>query len=349
MEFLLYGAYGYTGQLITEMAASFGLKPVLSGRNEEKLKALADEYQLEYIPLDLNDQAKLKATLERFPVVLHAAGPFKFTAAPMMEACLTTSTHYLDITGEIDTFELGASKDQAAKEAGVMIMPGVGFDVVPTDCAAAYLKAALPDATHLKIAFAMLGSGVSHGTAMTMAENAGEGGARRIDGKITNVPLGEHAMTVPFIGKDRFVMSIPWGDVSTAYHTTGIPNVETFTTVHPKTYKKVKYQKYIGWLLRSSFVKKQMQKRIDARPAGPSKERRDKAKGLIWGEATNAAGETKTVRLQVIEGYSLTATTALMITKRTIEGQAKPGFQTPAGLFGADLIMQVEGTIREEI
>ncbi|GAB5551197.1 MAG: saccharopine dehydrogenase NADP-binding domain-containing protein [Saprospiraceae bacterium] len=349
MEFLLYGAYGYTGKLITEMASDFDLKPVLSGRNEEKLKALAEKYSLEYITLDLEDKAKLKTTLERFSLVLHAAGPFKFTAAPMMDACLETGTHYLDITGEIDTFELGASKNQAAKEAGIMIMPGVGFDVVPTDCTAAYLKQVLPDATHLKIAFAMLGSGVSHGTAMTMAESAGEGGARRIDGEITKVPLGEHAMTVPFIGKDMFVMSIPWGDVSTAYYTTGIPNIETFTSVHPKTYSKVKYQKYIGWLLRSSFVKKQMQKRINARPAGPSQERREKGKGLIWGQASNAAGETKTVRLQVMEGYSLTATTALMITKWTLEGQAKPGFQTPAGLFGADLIMKVEGTIREEI
>lgn len=345
----MYGAYGYTGKLITEMASEFDLTPVLAGRNEVKLKELAAEYQLQYIALDLKDQTLLKQTLERFPLVLHAAGPFKFTAEPMMNACLETGTHYLDITGEIDTFELGASKDEAAQQAGIMIMPGVGFDVVPTDCTAAYLKQALPDATHLKIAFAMLGSGVSHGTAMTMAENAGEGGARRIDGKITQVPLGEHAMTVPFLGKDMFAMSIPWGDVSTAYYTTGIPNIETFTSVHPKTYKKVKYQKYIGWLLRNSFVKKQMQKRIDAHPAGPSKERRDKGKGLIWGQATNAKGDTKTVRLQVMEGYKLTATTALMIAKSVLEGQAKPGFQTPAGLFGPDLIMQVEGTIREEM
>lgn len=346
MEFLLYGAYGYTGKLITELAAQYGLRPVLSGRNPEKLQSLAAEHGLEYLALDLNNQAALEAALERFPLVLHAAGPFKYTAKPMMEACLATGTHYLDITGEIEVFELAHSFDSAASAKNKMIMSGVGFDVVPTDCLAAYLKKKLPDAVELRLAYASLRGGISKGTASTVIESMGRGSYRRIDGVITAVPLGEHAMTVDFGPKKLFVMSIPWGDVSTAYYTTGIPNIEVLTSVHPKTYKKVKWQQHFGWLLRSPLVKNYLRKQLDKRPAGPSAEKRQKASSVIWGEVKNAAGKIETARLETIEGYTLTAHTSLMITKRVLEGDFKPGFQTPAGCYGPDLIIEVEGTRR---
>ncbi len=348
MRFLLYGAYGYTGKLMVKMAKDFGLTPVLAGRNEAKLKEVADEAGYEYIVLDLTDTAKLEDTLQDFTVVLHAAGPFKFTAKPMMDACLKTKTHYLDITGEIAVFELGASKDENAQSAGIMVMPGVGFDVVPTDCTAAYLKNKMPDAVDLKLAFAPMGGGVSHGTALTMAEGLGEPSARRIDGEIIAVPLGEHAMTVPFMGKDIFVMSIPWGDVSTAYHTTGILNIETFTRANPKTHKGLKYQKYFGWILRSNFVKDRMRKKIKSRPAGPSDERRASGRMVIWGQATNAAGEQTIARLTTPEGYTLTAFMGLNITKKVLEGNFKPGFQTPAGCYGADLVFEMDGVTRDD-
>ena len=344
MEFLLYGAYGYTGQLITEMAKDYGLKPVLSGRNAEKLQALASEHNLDYLAIDLHDQEKLRSTLERFPLVLHAAGPFKYTARPMMEACLATGTHYLDITGEIEVFELGSSYDAQASAKNIMIMPGVGFDVVPTDCLGAYLKQQLPDATHLRLAFATLGGGVSKGTASTMLETLGEGSARRINGKITKVPIGENSMTVDFGTKKLLVMSIPWGDVSTAYYTTGIPNIETFTKVHPKTYKKVKWQNIFRWVFRVPLIKNFMKKQLDKRPAGPSAAKRATAKSVVWGEVKNAKGEIKTANLETVEGYTLTAMTSLMISKRVLTGDFKPGFQTPAGCYGADLVREVKGT-----
>lgn len=348
MEFLLYGAYGYTGKLITEMAASIGgLKPVLAGRNAKKLEVLADQYGYESLVLGLDDKAALEAALQRFPLVLHAAGPFKYTARPMMEACLATGTHYMDITGEIETFELAHGFSREASAKNIMMMPGVGFDVVPTDCLAAFLKAQLPDAQELKLAYATLKGGISRGTAMTMAEAAGEGSARRINGKITRVPLGEHTMTVDFGPKSLFVMSIPWGDVSTAYYTTGIPNVEVYSAVHPKTYKKVKWQKYLGWFLRLGLVKNQIRKQARLRPAGPSAERRAAATSLIWGQVKNASGASKTARLQTLDGYTLTATTSLMITSKVLEGNFQPGFQTPAGCYGADLIMEVKESRRE--
>jgi short subunit dehydrogenase-like uncharacterized protein len=102
-----------------------------------------------------------------------------------------------------------------------------------------------------------------------------------------------------------FVMCIPWGDISTAYTTTGIPDIETYTGASPKTYSLLKWQFLYNWLLRTSLVRNIAKKKIKQKPAGPTDEMRANAKGFVWGEVTNAQGEKKAVRLQCPEGYTL--------------------------------------------
>jgi len=348
MKFLLYGAYGYTGRLIAEMASDYGLHPILAGRNPGKLEEMADlGYPTKAFSLE--DTQSLDQALEEVEVVLHAAGPFKYTARPMVEACLRKGVHYLDITGEIEVFEAVHRKDSAALEKNIMLMSGVGFDVVPTDCMAAYLKDQLPDATHLQLAFANLGGAMSHGTSLTMVESLGEASARRKDGKIIKVPLGHAGMMVPFMAKEYYCMAIPWGDVSTAYYTTGIPNIETFTRTRPKTHRMVRLQGMFNWLLKTPLVKNFVRKQVEKRPAGPDPEKRAQASSQIWGKVWNEKGESKEARMKTPEGYTLTAITSLMITKRVLEGDWKAGHQTPAGLFGKDFIMEVEGVERENL
>ena len=130
-------------------------------------------------------------------MVLHCAGPFSRTARPMVEACLRNKKHYTDITGEIAVFEACAALDKKAQEAGIMLMPGVGFDVVPTDCLAKHLKGRLPTATRLSLAFYGVGR-LSHGTQATMIMNIGKGGAIRRDGKITGVPAAWKTREIDF-------------------------------------------------------------------------------------------------------------------------------------------------------
>ena len=300
-QWMIYGANGYTGELIARHAKDRGLTPILAGRTASKVQPLAEELGLEYRIFPLDDAENIAKQLEGCDLVLHAAGPFIHTARPMMEACLRSRTHYLDITGEIPVFETGAALGEKAARAEIMMMPGTGFDVVPTDCMAVFLKEQLPDATHLQLAFASQGTRFSRGTALTMTEMLGQSSAVRQNGKITKVPLGHKAMTVEFADDfKRLVMTIPWGDVSTAYYSSGIPNIETYTAVHPKTYRYVK-------------------------------------------------GETRTARSVMPEGYTLTALTSVMIVERILKGQAKPGFQTPAKAYGADLLLEVEGAVRELI
>jgi len=349
MSLLLYGATGYTGQLIAEYAGQYGLQPILAGRSEGKVKALAARWSLPWRAADLNDPAELDAMMKGITVVLHAAGPFQHTAKPMLEACLRNRVHYLDITGEIAIFEMAARMDEKAKAAGIMLLPGAGFDVVPTDCLALYLKNKLPDATHLQLAFAS-GAGLSHGTATTMAENLGEGGAVRQNGKIIRVPmLGHKTMTVPFPGKPLFVMTIPWGDVSTAFYSTGIPNIETYTGVSPASYKWIRRQRYFNWLLRMTWVRNFAKNRIKQRPAGPSPEKRQRSSSLVWGKVYNAAGKSAEATLRTPEGYTLTALTSLLIAKKVLKGNAPIGFQTPAKAYGADLILEIAGVERGDL
>jgi short subunit dehydrogenase-like uncharacterized protein len=304
---------------------------------------------MDFRAFPLEDAETLKAALSEVPLVIHAAGPFRHTAEQMIRACLRSKVHYTDITGEIQVFEMAKRFDAQAREAGVMIMSGVGFDVVPTDCLALFLKQQLPSATRLQLAFTGTGSRTSRGTSTTMAEGAGLPGAKRLGGKIVPVPLGQNGMWIDFGLKKRFVMSIPWGDVSTAFSTTGIPDIETFTAVSPKTFKRLKYQHLFNWLLRTSFVRKQVIKKIRSGPAGPTDAEREKNKSLVWGLVSDDAGSTRQARLVGPEGYTLTAHAALLIAQKIVNGHWKPGYQTPAGCYGAELVMEIPGVSRELI
>jgi short subunit dehydrogenase-like uncharacterized protein len=348
-QFLLYGANGYTGRLIASMAAKYSLQPILAGRNEKEIGLMADQLQYPYRIVDLTNKEQLITILKEVSVVLHAAGPFHRTAKPMMDACLQSGTHYLDITGEIPVFEMAKLYHTPALKSGIMIMPGVGFDVVPTDCLSLFLKDLLPHATRLQLAFASLGGGLSHGTATTMAESLGEGSAARVNGKLIKTPLGHKGMWVDFGEKKLFVMTIPWGDISTAYHTTGIPNIETFTGVSPNIYRLLKWQPLFNWALKTSLVRNYLKKKINQRPAGPSDEARVKAKSVVWGQVQNATGKTMQATLTGPDGYTLTAHSSLIIVKKVLAGSFQTGYQTPAGAYGADLILEVPGTSRKRI
>ena len=344
MSFLIYGANGYTGKLIIETAIQKGLRPVIAGRTENKIKPLAKEFGLEYLVFDLDNVSEVAKHLEKFPLVLNCAGPFSKTAKPMVEACLLSKTKYLDITGEIGVFELVKSYHKKAVEKQILLMPGVGFDVVPTDCVASLLHAKLPDATHLELAFMNLGGGLSHGTVSTIIENLGSGGAIRENGKIISKPIGHKGKWIDFGKKKRFAMTIPWGDVSTAFHTTGIPNIEVYSATPKSTYNLMKFQFLFNPLLRTNFVKRLIQKSVDKKISGPTKDQNEKGRSLVWGMAENATGKIVEARLETPAGYLLTAEMAIHITQKILASNTNFGYHTPAGLFGHKLILEIAGT-----
>jgi len=348
-SFLLYGANGYTGELIARYAAQYDLQPILAGRREAPLKELSNRLGLPYKVISLDDTAALVQALKEVKLVVHAAGPFHLTARPMVEACIQAGAHYLDINGDIGVFEMLREYDQAARAAGIMLLPGAGFDVVPTDCIAVLLKTLIPDASDLKLAFAASGAGVSHGTAMSMAYKLGEGGAVRRGGRIIHAPLGHQGRWIDFGAKKLFTMSIPWGDVSTAYFSTRIPNITSYTAISINVYRLLKLQGLFNWLLRTPLMRNFIKKKIDRRPAGPTDAMRSEAYSLVWGQVYNTTGRKATVKLNCPDGYTLTMQSCLLMVQKIFKGQWKAGYQTPGTAYGAEFIMELPGVQREII
>jgi short subunit dehydrogenase-like uncharacterized protein len=346
-NWLIYGANGYTGELISREAVQRGWRPVLAGRNRQAIETLAAALGLEYRIFGLDDLKAIEAGLTDCAVVLHCAGPFSQTAKPMIEACLLTHTHYLDITGEIAVFEAAATYDAVAKLAGSMLLPGVGFDVVPTDCLAAQLKRQLPSATHLTLAFRGLGR-TSRGTTLTGLEGMSTSGTVRRDGKLIPVPTAWKTRYIDF-GNGRgpvATITLPWGDVSTAYYTTGIPNIEVYMAFRPWARRFIKLSRYFHWLLGSAPVQNYFKTQVKLMPRGATAEQRARSVSYIWGEVRDEAGHVVTARLQTPDGYTLTVLTALAVVEQALGGHTPIGFQTPARAYGPEFIFTIEGITR---
>lgn len=337
-NWMIYGANGYTGELIAREAAARGLRPVLGGRNRERVGRLAAELGLEHrtFPVD-------RADLGGMRLVLHCAGPFAQTSAPMVEACLASGVHYLDITGEIPVFETIYARDAEARAVGVALIPGVGFDVVPTDCLAAMLAQQLPGATELWLAFSTSrGSAASRGTMRTMIEGLGKGGAIRRDGRIVAVPLVFDVREISFPGGPRIAMTIPWGDVASAYRTTGIPNIRVYSGSSRRAIARARRLSRFAPLLRLGPVKRVAQ-RLVPRDAGPSAEQREKGRVELWGRVTRGASEERSAALSTPDGYALTVSAALAAVERVLGDQPLAGSLTPAQAFGAEFVLGLPG------
>jgi len=331
VTFLIYGANGYTGELIAREAVRRGLRPVLSGRSAEKIASLANELGLEARAFSL-DAPKL----EGIDAVLHCAGPFVHTSAPMVRACLDAGAHYLDITGEIAVFETIMAMNDAAVRRGITLIPGVGFDVVPTDCLAAMLAARLPSATELELAFYTPRAELSRGTLKTMIEGIDEGGAIRRDGKIVRVPPAFAVREVPFSCGPRMAMTIPWGDVSTAFHTTGIPNIRVYTGASPKSVARMRRIRSLLPLLGITPVKRLLQAFVNRR-SGPGPEQRASGRTYLWGRVSDGKREV-TMTMTTPEGYAFTVLSALAAIEKLLASPKRPGSFTPAKFFGAEFV-----------
>jgi len=342
-QLMIYGANGYTGELIAKEAIDKGFKPVLAGRNKLAIEKLAKKLDLEYRVFSLDFENEIVSNLSDIHLVTHCAGPFSATAEPMMFACIESKTHYTDITGEIGVFELAQSLNEKANKSGIVICPGVGFDVVPTDCLASMLKEKMPDATHLALGFDS-GSSMSPGTAKTSIEGVASGGRVRKDGKITQVPLAYKERKIDFGNGVKNAVTIPWGDISTAFHSTGIPNVEVYIPMSPTGVKNMRKMNWFRWLVKFKFVQNKMKKQVEKTAKGPDESQRDTIRTFLWGEVTNAAGDKIVGRIETCNGYQLTYLAAVEIAKFLFENDVDGGAYTPSKLIDNQLVYRFEGS-----
>lgn len=340
---MIYGANGYTGELIAREAVRHGARPVLAGRNLSKLQPLARELGLDVRAFTLDTVAEAARQIQGCTLVMHCAGPFSVTAGPMIEACVQAGAHYLDITGEIAVFELAQTFAERARDVGVVICPGVGFDVIPTDCVAAILKQKMPDATHLALGFDTR-SAMSPGTAKTSVEGMARTGMVRRDGRIVGVPLAHRVRQIDFGSGVKQAMAIPWGDVSTAYHSSGIPNIEVFVPASTAMILAARMARYMRPLLAHARVQMALQAWLGKLIKGPDEAARADQTTYVWGEAHNANGESITARVRTANVYSLTVLGAWAVIQHVLHHQPEGGVYTPSRLVGPDLVTRLPGS-----
>lgn len=342
-RWLIYGANGYTGALIAEEAAKRGLDFVVAGRSRAKLAQVVFKVRRPLRLFKLYSAEMIVPHLHGIGAVLNCAGPFKKTAGHLMRACIEAGVHYLDITGEIPVIEEAASLDVQAQAANVALLPAVGFDVVPTDCLAGMLSSRLPDASLLQLAISAGDGGVSRGTARTSLRIMGIGGAARINGKITRVKSEWKTRDVPFRSGTLPATTIPWGDVASAYYSTGIPNIETYLGMRPKQLRRWRRLAWLSPFLRLPFGRAITEKIIVSFIEGPSAERRAATKADIWGRVANTTGHSVEATMQTPNGYSLTVDAAIAAVERLLNEPRRAGFFTPSKAFGADFALSLPG------
>lgn len=342
MPWMIYGANGYTGELIAREAARRGLRPTLAGRNTLAIEKLATELKFDFRIFDLDTVENALDGITEMQLVLNCAGPFSITAEVMMTACLENKSHYLDITGEIDVFELAQGLSSQAKKKKLIFCPGVGFDVIPTDCVASTLAKQMPDATHLRLGYDSR-SGLSAGTAKTTVEGMKNGGRIRQNGEIIPVPLAYKTDEINFGKGTKLAVTIPWGDVSTAFHSTGIPNIEAYIPTSTKSIRMMKAANLAKPILGMGLVQDMLKKQA-GKVSGPSLQERQENPCYVWGEVTNSEGKKKVARIKTANGYEVTIHGSLAIVCHILmERNLTGGAYTPSLLMGENFIERLEG------
>jgi short subunit dehydrogenase-like uncharacterized protein len=260
----------------------------------------------------------------------------------MVSACLDEGVHYLDITGEIPVFAAVHERHEQARRNDVVLLTGAGFDVVPTDCLAASLVEALPAATQLQLAFEA-GGGPSPGTAKTSLEGLSNGGCVRRGGRLQAVPLAWKTRTIPFAHAERTGVTIPWGDVYTAYVSTGVPDIEVYLSASPAVIARLRRLRWLQGFLRLRLVRSFLKKRIEKNVSGPSDQVRQASRSQLWGQASTEGGRSVAATMTTPNGYELTVTASLGIVAYLLENDVEGGYYTPSLLMGAGYASSLPG------
>jgi short subunit dehydrogenase-like uncharacterized protein len=346
-RFLLCGAYGYTGRLAAELAASKKFDVVLAGRNKDALARLGDRLRLPIRVVGLNDATQLSEALKDIACVVHMAGPFAITSAPMLNACLATQTNYVDITGEIEVFEAMWSRQETIQRARITAVPGAGFDVVPTDCLAGYVASKLERPVSLVVALRGLES-ASQGTLRTALRQVSKPVLCRRAGAI--VALDDRSPRwINFGSGDEPCVPVSWGDVATAFHSTGVGNITVYLQRTRLLRSADIFGKLFGPLLGSRIGQSGLAAIVRHLPEGPSQPERSRHRSTIWAEAIDDSGKSFKASLFTPDAYDFATNSALEIASRIGSLPAPLGLVTPLQAFCADFVLSLPGCLRMDL
>ena len=217
--------------------------------------------------------------------------------------------------------------------------------MVPSDCLALKLSEALPAANQLELAFQVSAgeSSISPGTATTIFSQLGQGTFARVDGKIQRLPSPWQTKQIAFSSRERSAVSISWGDIASAFHSTGIPNIRVYQAMSERQAKKMRRWNWLLPLAGLAPIQWLGRRWIKRNIPGPTDQQREQGQAEFWGKVTNASGQYAEATLRTPEGYTLTTFTALEIVKQVLANNIPAGFSTPAKALGAEFIESIPG------
>ncbi|WP_460855045.1 saccharopine dehydrogenase family protein [Nocardiopsis coralliicola] len=183
-DIVLYGATGYSGRLTAERMAGrlpTGVRWAVAGRSREKLEALrerlaADGAEPDVLVAAADDQEALRALAASTRVVAAAAGPYSEVGEPLVAACASEGTDYVDLTGEPAFVDrMFAAHHATAERTGARLVHACGFDSVPYDLGAYFTAGLLPaDAPMSVEGFVRVAVRPSGGTWQTLVGTLGD-------------------------------------------------------------------------------------------------------------------------------------------------------------------------------
>jgi short subunit dehydrogenase-like uncharacterized protein len=321
---------------------------LVAGRDEEKLSQLAGRLDCEYRVASLGSPDQLRAMLQDMDLLVHAAGPFHETTAPMLSACLDTNTHYLDLSAEAESIELVAARHRQAQAANIMCMPGVGVDVVPSDCLAAQLVERLPSTDRLSFGIS-LPKLLTAGSARNFAAHAGMPVLVRRGGKLKKLEPGIIERKFDYGEGPSVSSAISWGDIASAWYSTGVGNISCYLETTAGLRFAMAHASIVGPLLKNPWARFLTDTASDVMFTGPSEDQEENERGCVVVEAEDRCGRVAMSRIQFPESYSFTAKICAVTVDRIRKGRWASGFQTPSRVFGADYIRQFDDVVIEEI
>jgi short subunit dehydrogenase-like uncharacterized protein len=346
MRWMIYGANGYTGALIAERAVAQGHRPILAGRSQPSIRALAENLGCEHRVFALERTDEVVEQLRDVQLVLNAAGPFIETSKRMVAACLRTRTHYLDLAGEIDAIESTYERDADARSTGCVLLPAVGFSAVPLDCLATRLCTELPGATQIELAFD--GYELSAGTAKTYVLQMAAGGAVRRQGKLVRVPLRWNPRDITFRDRTAATIAVPYGELASVYRSTGVPDIDVMFAPTAQLYPLVRFGLPFSRMLRLRPLRKLAMRAARYIFVGPDAAERGARVTQLWGRATDASGRAVIATAVTGEPYAFTINCTMAIIRRLERALPAPGALTPSMAFGWQLLDELGGDIRIE-
>lgn len=335
---LLYGATGYTGRMLAEALSARAVELILAGRRAPESTTAAARQGLPFRVFGLGAPAAIDAAIADVDVVLHCAGPFIETGTPMMDACLRRGVHYLDLAGEWPVFAEAMARDSAAKAAGVMMMPGVGFTVVATDCLLALMAVRVPGVARLRLAVSRPGV-ITRGTVTTATAMVSPTVLVRRNGRLETVPAGRQTHDFDFGRGLTSATLVSWPDVITGAFTTAVEDIEVYSEADWAT--RLAYRLSAEASVWTGAGAQRTISHAFGRvwPEGPSETDRSRAGFVLVAEAVDPWRRSTTLRMTTRDGYSVSVITACEIVNRVLGGQWAAGFRTPASVYGGEFIL----------